>query len=179
MERAVRDVAAVPACEVAPCIYGGFQLGIHNGQRWPRLQLTRNSPVHTCQEGSVEQNGLAAGLFATCQVIRHEQNQTSARMLQTSDDVSAITAAAVVRVHADQPLQLDRESDVATIFCDEPWRSTATSKKEARFPLPLRWTDRVTMPHGLMCVVFCPDHAPGARSEDRRASPVLADECYP
>eukprot|EP00933_Yihiella_yeosuensis_P049996 TRINITY_DN47766_c0_g1_i1.p1 TRINITY_DN47766_c0_g1~~TRINITY_DN47766_c0_g1_i1.p1 ORF type:complete len:371 (+),score=76.55 TRINITY_DN47766_c0_g1_i1:103-1215(+) len=21
------------------------------------------------------------------------------------------------------------------------------------------WTDRVTMPHGLMCVVFCPDHA--------------------
>ena len=24
------------------------------------------------------------------------------------------------------------------------------------------WTDRVGMPHGLMCVVFCPDHAHGA-----------------
>eukprot|EP00435_Cladocopium_sp_Y103_P017938 s173_g4.t1 len=28
------------------------------------------------------------------------------------------------------------------------------------------WTDRVDMPHGLMCVVFCPDHALGAQMRE-------------
>ena len=30
-----------------------------------------------------------------------------------------------------------------------------------------RWTDRVDMPHGLMCVVFCPDHASKASVWER------------
>ncbi|CAE7279917.1 thrB [Symbiodinium natans] len=34
------------------------------------------------------------------------------------------------------------------------------------------WTDRVTMPHGLMCVVFCPDHA----TETSEARLLLKEE---
>jgi len=34
------------------------------------------------------------------------------------------------------------------------------------------WTDRVTMPHGIMCVVFCPDHA----TETSEARQVLKEQ---